>query len=382
MTELTNFMTYPTKKFWELVRTTGEPAKQTFLELWKKSEEKVLTPDEARECLNSLFIYTHKRIREKSTVLARYYPTKQFSKNKLTKVDNLWWVDHFTAGISAWSTLSWFSARRNKKGKLNGASTHFIQGFHGDPFYIIPLVHKAWHEPRRQDSIGIEHVNPGPLTSKNQIWHYHAGELPLSLVQELPPVLLAKPYRGAKVMLPYTKDQIINNVKLKRIVLAALEEGRLIPERMSQHTDWRTGKSDMGPLWPFDECNAAAFSTEPIYELDFIQRYDDFLDNQEIQYTEVDEEPGDPEQNPSYGRNTPTHPDDPDPESSEMLTISELQKRLIIHGHVVEVDGIYGRKTYEAVKQFQLEWNKKHPQDTLKVDGLAGPVTCTKLRSN
>lgn len=379
MTDLINYMKLSPKSFWAIVKDTGEQSQVTFRELWEKVAEKPLTTDEACHCLNSLFLYTHKRIKEYNAVAASNYPTKQYTNLRLASLNHLWWVDHFTAGISAWSTLNWFSAQKGPDGKLHGASTHFIQGFHGDPFYIIPLMHQAWHEPTRQDSIAIEHVNPGALKQVDGKWQYWAGDLPLSLVQELPPVLLAKPFRGVTAMLPFTKDQIVNNIKLKRVVLAAIP-GKIIPERMSQHTDWRAGKTDMGPLWPFKECNAAAFSVEPILELDFIQQYETFLDKQGDFWNEASGDLGHPADNPSYGISTPTHDKDPDPEVDKVLGTKELQERLVLKGYIVEETNIYDVNTVKAVKQFQMDWNKKHPQDLLKVDGIAGPHTCAKLK--
>jgi N-acetyl-anhydromuramyl-L-alanine amidase AmpD len=379
MTELINYMKMVPKDFWDLVKTTGAPAQQVFQKFWKQVEEKPLTKDEACDCLNSLFLYTHKRIQDYNAPMAKNFPTTQFSKNVLGQKENLWWLDHFTAGISAWSTLNWFSGQKNKEGKLNGASTHFVQGYHDDPFYIIPLMHQAWHEPSRQDSIAIEHVNPGPLTQKDGKWFYWAGEMPISLVQELPPVLLARPFRGATAFQPFTKDQIINNIKLKRVVLAAIP-GKIIPARMSQHTDWREGKKDMGPLWPFADCNSAAHSTEPILELDFIQTYEEFLGEQGERWDEKIGDKGDSASNPSYGTGTPTHPKDPDPEASKVLDVREVQILLSAKGYTLPVDAVYGSMTATAVRQFQMDWNKKHPKELLKVDGIAGPMTCAKLK--
>ncbi len=387
MIELRDFTTLSKKKFWALITAEGDEAEARFQELWNELTERHLTQAEAIECLNALFIYSHKRIREHSKALANVYPTKQFTRNRLKTREELWWVDHFTAGISRWSTLNWFSAAKHQKksGKMGyaGASTHFVQGYHGDPFYIIPLMHGSWNEPRRnKDSISVETVNAGKLTKDSTgKWHYWAREMPQSLVQELPPVLLDAPYRGCKVMQPFTRDQIINNIKLKRLVVAALH-GKLEDSRMSQHTDWRKHKTDMGVLWPYDECNAAAYGPEPIPELSFIQEeaYTEFLDEEGTIWDETHGwDKHDETDNPSYGELTPTHDDDPDDDDDEVPEMELIQDRLISKGYTIQADNRFGPKTRRAVKQFQMDWNKKNPNDKLKVDGIPGPQTCTHL---
>lgn len=388
MSQIRDFTTLSPKKFWELVANEDSSAQETFKKYWDALDEQHLNQDEAIECLNALFIYSHKRIQEHSSALAKVYPTKQFTKNKLKERQELWWVDHFTAGISKWSTLNWFSAakRKKKNGKTGyaGASTHFVQGYHGDPFYIIPLMHGSWNEPRRnKDSISIEMVNAGQLhKNKDGKWCYWARQLPQELVQELPPVLLDKPYRGCKVMQPFTQIQIVNNIKLKRLVIAALH-GKLEPHRMSQHSDWRQGKTDMGPLWPYEECNAAAYGPEPIPELSFIQQsdYQEFLDAEGTLWLESSKgwDKEDDTNNPSYGEDTPTHDDDPDPDTDRIYATKEIQLRLSKKGYNINADNKLGPKTHKAIKQFQADWNKQNPTDTIKVDGIAGPATCTRL---
>lgn len=388
--KLTDFMTLSQKKFWALVDTEGELAEVLFKKHWKQIEEGSLTQDEAVECLNALFIYSHVRIRKHSAALAKNYPTKQYTPNRLANQEYLWWVDHFTAGISRWSTLNWFSAEKRKKKNgqmgLSGACTHFVQGYHDDPFYIIPLMHGSWNEPRRnKDSISIEHVNAGSLSqnpkNKNE-WRYWANALPLALVQELPPVILDKPYRGVRAMQPFTRDQIINNIKLKRLIITALH-GKLDPSRMSQHSDWREGKPDMGVLWPFEDCNDAAFGVEPVRELDFIQNYDMFLDEAGDVWNEASTgwDTHNDSNNPEYGEHTPTHDDDPDDDPGKILETKEVQLLLSQKGYTVTVDGIPGPKTRQAIKQFQLDWNKKNPRDAIKADGIPGPETCKRLKN-
>jgi len=389
-----DFSTMTRKAFWLMVHKKGAKAEKDFLALWDKLESKNVTPKEAVKGLDDLFIYTHKRIKEHSSGLKQYYPTKQYTKNKLKERKVLWWVDHFTAGISKWATLSWFSSAKRKKRNgrrgYSGASAHFIQGYHGAPFYLIPLQHAAWHEPRRnKDSISLETVNAGTLhQDKEHNWCYWAHKLPKDLVAELPPVLLAEPYRSCTVMQPFTKDQVVNNIKLKRLIIAALkvdteaDMAYLIPERMSQHTDWRKHKTDMGVLWPFEECNHGAYFSGAINELDYIQEYDKFKDEAGVEwcdgswdYTSEEDDNGD---NPEYGYDTPTHDTDTDTDTDVVLDTKDVQQRLNNKGYSVQIDGIPGKKTHAALKHFQHDWNK-YNKNKLAVDGIAGPATCACL---
>lgn len=380
MTELLDLNQLTGKKFWDRIDEEHEAAAATLEVLWKKAGEVTLTQSEAIECLNALYIHTHQRIREHDKQLAKHYPTKQFSVNRLENRKPVWWVDHFTAGVNQWGTLAWFSAKKIDKGgkkRYPGASTHFIIGYTGYPFYIIPLNHGAWHEPKRnKDSIAVEMVNAGPLTMKKGKWHFWAGKLPEDLAVELPPLRISPPYRGATAMQPYTTDQLINNIKLKRVIRAALP-GKLHEDLMSAHTDWRKGKKDTGPLWPFMDINGAAFDNIPINQYSFIQRYDSRIERaargvETFEYNEVD--------NPEYGLGTPTHDEDLDSEDTLLSTL-EVQTHLVKLGYRLTVDGKYGPKTKAAIKGFQQRWNAEHPDNQLKDDGIAGPETCERLSS-
>ena len=384
MKQLEDFFALSRSSFWTKVAKKSDAAEKTLQELWEKAGTQPLTQSEAVDCLDALFIHTHQRIRNYKKGLYKHFPTKQCNKNRLKDKTPLWWVDHFTAGIHQWRTLSWFSSKKvtKKNGKQGyaGASTHFIQGYEGYPFYIIPLMHGAWHEPHRnKDSIAIEMVNAGNLhrDKKTDRWHFWAGPLPEKLVISSPPVRLNPPYRGCKVMQPYTTEQIINNIKLKRIIRAALP-GKIDADFMSAHTDWREGKTDTGPLWPYPDVNSAVFDTIPIEQYVFIQRYDVKVANavadvETFEYDEVD--------NPEYGEETPTHEDDPDSEV-KILSTKKVQEYLIKLGHRLTVDGKYGAKTKAAITSFQETWNNEHPEpkEQLKVDGKAGPRTCACLK--
>jgi hypothetical protein len=369
------------KDFWKLVNSK-KTAEESFKSIWNKAMERTITQEEACLCLDSLFLYSHKRIEEYSSELAKYYPTKQFTPGSLKNCDYLWWVDHYTAGISRWSTLSWFSAQKitKKNGKIGlaGACSHFVQGYHDYPFYIIPLMHGAWHEPKRnKDSISIEHVNAGQLKQHNGKWCYWpqnwTKEIPTKLVQELPPVTLDT---SRNTFQSFTLDQIINNINLKRIINAALP-GKLDLSRLTQHSDWRKGKSDMGQLWPLKECNDSVFDFIPIKEFAFINRYFDTLD---IVGTIFEEKTIDDEQeNPEYGEETPTHDNDED--SEIVLSTKEVQEILRNLNYPIKVDGVPGSKTRETIRRFQERWNIEHSDNLLVSDGIAGPLTCEALLS-
>lgn len=398
MKTVTDYSGMTQKKFWELVAQKTTESHALVIKIWDEIQKGIpVSQEDAIACLDALFIDSHARIREHSKALAKYYPTKQYTKNKLKKLKHVWWVDHFTAGISATSTLNWFSAKqhKNKKGKVkyNGASTHFILPHHQLPFYIIPLQHKAWHEPvRNNDSWAIEVVNAGGVRLFRDQWCYwpsaykdpdtgkrvpYSKPLPENLVKELPPVRLDSPFRGHSVMQPFTVDQVVNCITLKRIVKIATD-ACLAPERMSQHQDWRKGKSDMGPLWPYVEVNEAAFDTLPIQEYGFIQHYEHLLaaEGTVCDITDIEEE----EDNPEYGVKMPTHDDDKDDAKDSVLGPRELQIALVSLGYTVEVDSVFGRKTRNAVKMFQNSWNKHNPETTISVDGIPGPITCQKIQ--
>ena len=379
------------KDFWAEVDASSTATEHAVNAAWADvAEGKVLTQVEASLVLDQLFVYSHDRISQMGG-LKKVYPTKQFSHNGLVHDKELWWVDHFTAGVSEQATLNWFSARKLRNGRSKdgyaGASTHFVIPHHGLPFYIIPLMHGAWHEPaRNRDSISVEMVNAGELRQHGGNWCYWPSKwtrkVPDALVRELPPTSLDKPYRGCKTMQPFTADQIRNNIVLKRIVMAALP-GKLDMSRMSQHTDWKTGKKDMGPLWPFDDVNVAAYDRVPLSELHMLNQHEQSLlpgsENREIPVIEDGDDDGN---SPEYGFDSPTHDDD-DVGSDKVLTTLEVQTILTKLGHVMTVDGKFGPQTRQAVKAFQLTWNRRRgATPALALDGVPGPLTCKALLGN
>lgn len=386
-----DFTTIAKKKFWAEVAASGDHTEDYVKKVWGEvSEGRMLTQNDAWKFLDQLFLYSHARIANMGN-LEKYYPTKQYTKNGLTNDEQLWWVDHFTAGVSHEATLSWFSARKHADGRskagYSGASTHFVVPHYELPFFIIPLMHGAWHEPaRNRDSISVEMVNTGELREKEGTWRYWPAqwtrEVPEELMRRLPPVTLDKPFRGCKVMQPFTTEQLRNNIILKRIVMAALP-GKLAMPRMSQHTDWKSGKKDMGPLWPFEDINDAAFNYMPLSEFNMLLSHEQsLLPGNEDTNPIVIEDGGDDHNSPEYGYETATHDND-DVGDDKVLTTREVQTILTKLGHALTVDNKFGPETKSAIKAFQRDWNRRRgASPALEVDGVPGPMTCKALLGN
>jgi N-acetyl-anhydromuramyl-L-alanine amidase AmpD len=373
------------KKFWDKVNAMAPTAYDTVKAMFAKADSQPLTVEEAESCLDALLVYSHARIIENSKALKQYYPTVQFTKNRLLNTESLWWTDHYTGGINEMSTLAWFSAKKvtKKDGKvgLPGASTHFVLGRHGYPYYIIPIWHGAWHEPARNaDSLSIELVNPGALKPDGNNWARSLGSVPPEMVAETPPARIQPPYRGASWLMPFTVEQVANLIRLKRIVLA-LRVGRLVRERMTQHSVWRETKIDMGPLFPLEDVNRAAFEFVPVDQYAFMQKLKLTLPPG-IAAAPVPNDQDDEAKNEEHGFDTPTHDDDPDPQP-KILGILEVQKILATKGvYRGALDGVYGPQTKQAVILFQSKWNSTHPKGPkLDVDGIPGPMTCKALQT-
>jgi hypothetical protein len=408
--------------FWTDLKNNSVAIRQEWEDLWEKAGSGYISPAQAKRTLEVLYLRSHLDLLENASNYKKFFPTKQCYPGRLKKVKSLWWVDHATAGINGWGTLKWFSSKprghakkfdtkaaanayaKRRKGKVSksgtkyvvkwkgyaGACTHFTVFTNGLPFMLLRLDDGCWGEPKRNgDGIHIEMVNALICRQKNQTWYFWAGPIPQSILDVQMPVRLDESFRGAKVMLPYTWDQVVTNIKLKRLCVAATTEQlrpedveltpRMALDRMSQHTDWRTSKYDMGPLWPFDMCNQAAFENLPIESYDFVQRFikapgmDDVVDLEELKQLEAwaaDED----QEHELYDEDT------------SIDSIKEVQQTLIkIYGSEVlpkyGADGDCGTETRKAVRRFQNNWNKNNPYDTLKVDGVPGTQTCARLES-
>jgi hypothetical protein len=199
------------------------------------------------------------------------------------------------------------------------------------------------------------------------------------MLSETPPSSISPPYRGATGLMPFTVDQLVNLILLKRIVLT-LRKDRLIPERMTQHSVWRETKIDMGPLFPIADVNRAAFEFVPTGQYAFIQKMKMSLPPNATVATLPDED-ADESSNEEHGFDTPTQDNDPDPQPKILSTL-EVQRILaekgVYHG---ARDGIFGPQTKQAVIMFQAKWNSGAPSDKkIAVDGIPGPKTCQALQ--
>jgi hypothetical protein len=400
------------EEFWDKLLSEDEAAiRQEYDDLWQKAGAGPISKEQAERTLDLLFKRSHLDLHAKG--LGDVYPTEQGGPwGKLAQAEHLWWVDHATAGVNGWGTLSWFSSKKRdhtrkfdtesdarahygsrkegakvfeKSGKwyvtwkgYAGAVTHFVNFFNGTPFYVVKIKHCCWGEPRRnRDGIHIEMVNPMVCRLKNNRWHFWAGPIPQKLLDAgLTPVEVEPPFRGAKTMMPYTWSQVVTNIKLKRLCIAAT--GRMDRDRMSHHTDWRKTKFDMGPMWPRQLIDDAAFDTMPIEEYDFIKHFvvaenaDDVVDLAELKAIETGVYD-------NYDMDDQTPADEIDIDS----TVALQNALIVLYGAAAlpqfGADGDLGPETTKAVKHFQTNWNKNQPADQLLVDGIPGVQTCGRL---
>ncbi len=352
--------------------------------LWQKTGEATLTQDEAQRALACLWRRTHLWIARHMPDYVADFPTCKRYPGILKPRRELYWTDHGTEGLTHEGTLAWFSSRRwpvndpatdkpllGPDGqpvlKLQGGSTHFVIALDGTVFYLIDLGDGAWHEPKRnRDSWSVEMVNALDLHEENGEWRTWCGRYPY--VESYPPVELTLPWRGTRFMQPYDARQAVANIKLKRLVMAA-QPGRLAPARMSQHSDWRTDKLDCGPLWPIAEINAAAFSTTPIAELAWVKAL-------------------------SAAGALPASLESPDSQAlaaregnlssvvDPIASLREVQQALLVLGYALPLsgaDGHLGPETAAAVRAFQADWTKAHPDDAIAADGIPGAETEKRL---
>lgn len=395
------------------LRDHAKEIREQFAELWEKAGVGPITPAQAQNTLDVLYDRTHLDILETIKDYTDYFPTVQCYPGRLTAVDALWWLDHATAGITEWGTIRWFSSRKvthlekctdkaaaealakrrggtvvEKKGVffaqwigLPGACTHFVVSATGIPFMLLRLFDGAWGEPKRNgDAIQVEMVNALVCHLNGHDWCYWAGKLPPALLAVQRPEALEKSFRGATHMLPYTWEQVITNIKLKRLCVAATMRpggARMSRQRMSQHTDWRESKYDMGPLWPLDLCNDAAYETYPIDSYSFMERFvkapgaDAVVNINELHALE---------------EQAASETDDVDRwDADETLNnAQEIQQALVdLYGPAIlpkyGVDGNLGAESTTATKHFQQDWNKHQPTDRIKVDGVPGTETRKRL---
>jgi hypothetical protein len=406
--------------FWKDLLDREDEIRAEFAEMWEKAGAGPITQEDAVKTLQLLYDRSHLDIYlNMRPEYRKYFPTKQGNRNRLKKVQNLWWVDHATAGVNGYGTLGWFSSMprthakkfsdkakaqayakqrkgkvKEKKGKwvvtwtgLACAVTHFVVFTNGLPFMLLPLDDGCWGEPMRNgDGIHVEMVNPLICKLKNGQWNYWAGKIPQTMLDVQKPEQLEKPFRGATHMMPYTWEQVVTDIKLKRLCIAATQtyengkwDMRMHPDRMSQHTDWRRSKYDMGPLWPFDLVNQAAFDTHPIEEYSFVQFFvrapgmDDVADSDEVEMSYL---------HAAQDENVDHDLHDDDVTIDSVMDIQNVLIR--IYGDEIlpkyGADGDMGNETTGAVRWFQKDWNRNNREDQIKVDGIPGVRTQARMK--
>lgn len=358
--------------FWGEVNKHALESFEYFYAVKKELAQGVsISKQDAQDALAALFIHSHARIQAKFPEVAGNYPTQQYTNPRRRDLQDkpLFWIDHFTGGVRLASTLNWFSSMRLSDGSRPGASTHFVIGYHDVPYYIIPIEFCAWHaRSRNRDSIGVEMVNAGPVHTKNGVWHFHSGFLPRLVLAELTPRRINPPYKGSANYLPYTADQVTNNIILKRLVVAATGI-QLVRDRFTGHSDWQIGKKDPGPLWPMENINDAVFELFPLSTYRFLEHLNDSPGREQIE----DLEPANEADYPSTTR------EDRSDENDGVLSITEVQKMLSDLGYAITIDGIYGPQTKKTIRMFQRRWNNSQDQDPIKIDGIPGPITSERL---
>lgn len=391
-------------KFLDDLRTNADAIRTEWAKVWHDLDLGPISQEQALHTLDVLWRRSHLDILENIPDYAKQFPTQQRTVNRLENVPFLWWVDHATAGVTGWGTLKWFSSQPHqhhkkflhkseaeayavrRKGKvlaaddqqqyvvtwtgLAGASTHFVIFTDGTPFYLVPIKDGCWGEPKRNgDGIHVEMVNALVVNYKDNQWCYWAGPLPESILAYQKPVSLDRSFRGATHMLPYMREQIIANIKLKRVIIAATGN-RMGRDRMSQHTDWQVRKYDMGPLWPFQACNKASFETYPASEYSFLQDYATATAPISTK--------------PLNAVDTVFQIEEDLDGDTTIDSVKEVQQALVkLYGtHILPkggVDGVMGDETTEAVRIFQSDWNRNYPKDRITIDGVAGIKTCGRL---
>lgn len=185
-------------------------------------------------------------------------------------------VDHYTAGISARSTLLWFSNRPRET--ENSSSAHVVIDRNGVIISVVPAELVAWHA--RENNIayyGIEHVNAGLLGKSETGYTYQdIREYPKDRVNGIQKV-------NDEYWEPYTGLQIISNIVLKRWLMqayATIQEEKLVDHQ----TLAPTYKRDCGPVWPLKTVNQLAcswgslrpfsFLTEDVVTLESLRLFD------------------------------------------------------------------------------------------------------------
>ena len=342
-------------------------------------ETGVVTADEAADMFKDLYRISLDRCRELcGPVFKDDFPTKQYrGPGGFSEAPNGWHAgdpigvtDHFTADNSVVGTLRWFSSHQwpqpDGTKKRAGASAAFVVDLTGEAFLLIPFWDgkSDWAEPQTNGwCLGIEHVNAGELRRQPDgswtTWP-NGWKKPYTLAASLPPQPVLD-WRGARYMQPFTREQLLTNLVIKR-GLIAMYPGKIRPDLMADHATYREDKTDMGPLWPLAKLREAAFSMAPLNSFSFLSQhvhvegadYDaiDATDLMAINATAIDSQ-------------LPRELDDSPIEKSGVLWVQLSLKQL---GYDVIANGLPTKDYADAVRKFQTDQG-------LSVDGVAGRMT-------
>jgi hypothetical protein len=349
----------PPSKFWAWINKEKKHAAEVLRSGWDRLAHTSINSKEAQEILTALFIHTYARIISTYPELKEHLPYRTAMQGGLKTKNCVWWEDAATLCLDVKTSLT-------NHATITEQNIHFIVPYTDYPLYLIPLPYCTYNYPLKYtETIYTEVVNPGPLKLVNHTWNYWGGRIPEALTMAIEPSLINAPHTDIQAVLPYTKRQIINNILLKRLVLAA----QIMPldiNRFSQLSDWNSDDFGMGPAWPTIECNEAAANCDALAELDFLQRYEESpLAIPELNLFE------DMTKNDAlFARKR----------QATKTSIKELQTYLTYLGFTVEVNGVFDSKTKTKLTEFQMRWNHKNPrQPALPINGLPGNKTHARL---
>lgn len=243
--------------------------------------DKIVATDLLRLLGEEAVLYTNHELGE--VFCKKNFPTNRhggrWSTGKPTGV-----VDHYTAAPNIGGTLRWFS-REERPPNSGNSSSHYVIGTDGVAIQLVdPLTTVAWHATiANQDHIGIEHVNCGLLTPKDGGYLF-MGSLRYTVDMGRPPEEMpyvspwvkpedrgiVKPSEKLGWWEPFSAAQIVSNIVLKRLFLAAMPS--IKPIGFVQHRDIDpSGKVDCGPMWPDKEINLLACSDSNLTSMTWAQ---------------------------------------------------------------------------------------------------------------
>jgi N-acetyl-anhydromuramyl-L-alanine amidase AmpD len=216
----------------------------------------ILTPEDADKALDELCDESIKHIKALvgKDFYSRCFPTTRVG-GRWTAGNPKGLVDHYTAGISARKTLRWFSNYPRGSGVRN-SSAHAVIPRDGSILLLAdPRKVKTWHATWANKShVGVEHVNAGLLskTLSGGILYQGKHPYPFNRMEQIQGT-------GNALWEPYTCAQVVNNVVLKRWLIAAIPSLQL-DHFVDHEVIDPIRKKDCGPLWPLYAINDLAFS--------------------------------------------------------------------------------------------------------------------------